>query len=351
MTDLLIKAFWPLLLLVPLWIALVKVGLILHRLNKGKYGKKTLAIIDGVASIRVPLFYLSVLVYVRFLVEEFIPNKNNYIFDFLDKHLFFFVSIALLSNAIIRFVNSYSEDLHARFEKEESYYGLTKSDEKTHTAAFAKVLNGTWFVITIVVILDHFGVPASSILAFGGMGSIVIGFAAKDILSDIISGVLLYFDNQFKIGDWIKIDSPALEGNVESIGWRVSKILTFDKRPVYVPNKFLGSAVIQNVTRRESMRFKESLTLDLESVPKISTICRDIKNEILYNHDGIDTDKPIIVNLESFAGEVANIYISAYSKSADTTGFYAIKQDIWVKVFHVLENHDVKIKAPKLYVR
>ncbi|WP_210498597.1 mechanosensitive ion channel family protein [Vibrio crassostreae] len=299
-----------------------------------------------------PLFLISILVFARHIINILVDKDGSYVLTFVDKHVYFFMSLMLLSYTIITFVNTYKKDLINSFTLEESMYsGMSKNDEKTQTDAFSKVINGTWFVISVIIVLDHFGVPASSILAFGGMGSIVIGFAARDILSDVISGLLLYFDNQFKIGEWIKIDTPNIEGTVEQIGWRVSKIQTFDNRPIYVPNKFLGTAIIQNVSRRDSMRFKEYLTLEMSSIGMISIICKEIRSEILLNHDGIDTSKPIVVNLTSFEGEVANIYISAHTKSADISGFYAIKQDIWIKVYHVLVNHGVLVKAPILYSR
>lgn len=350
MNETLITAFWPLIVLVPLWFALIKADTILRRANKTAYGVKRLAIIDALESIRMPLILMSILVFARHAANILFDKDGVYILEFADRHIYFFVSLALLSYTITKFVNTYKKDLLRSFDKQEkSFSGLSKNDQKTQTDALAKVINGTWFIITGILVLDHFGVPASSIMAFGGMGSIIIGFAGKDILSDLISGVLLYFDNQFKIGEWIKIENPAIEGTVEQIGWRVSKIQTFDNRPIYVPNKFLGAAVIQNVSRRDSMRIKEYITLNMDCVDKIATICREIRNEVLMNHDGIDTDKPIIVNLKNFEGEVANVYISAFSKSADITGFYAIKQDIWIKIYHVLANHGASVKAPKIY--
>jgi MscS family membrane protein len=350
MNEILTTAFWPLIVLVPLWFALIKADTILSRANKTTYGAKRLAIIDALESIRIPLFLISILVFARHAANILLDKDGVYILEFADRHLYFAVYLSLLSYTITKFVNTYKKDLLKSFDKQEkSFSGLSKNDKKTQTDAVAKVINGTWFIITGILILDHFGVPASSILAFGGMGSIIIGFACKDLLSDIISGILLYFDDQFKLNEWIIIENPPVEGTVESIGWRVSKILSFDQRPMYVPNKFLGSAVIQNVSRRDSMRIKEYITLDMSCVDKIAIICREIRSEVFMNHDGIDTEKPIIVNLKNFEGEVANVYISAFSRSADVTGFYAIKQDIWIKIYHVLSNHNAHIKAPKIY--
>ncbi|MDK9793872.1 mechanosensitive ion channel family protein [Vibrio sp. D431a] len=228
-------------------------------------------------------------------------------------------------------------------QEELRYSDLSRSIEKTKVDAIAKIVKGIWIVISGLMILDHFGVPASSILAVGGMGSLILGFAMKDILSDISSGLLLYWDRQFSIGDWIKIEQPKLEGTVESIGWRVSKIKTLDNRPLYVPNKFLGAAVIQNVSRRESMRFKEYLTIDLDSIGNVNEICNCIRESILINHDDIDVSQPVVVNVSDLNGAVINIYISAFTTSVDVVDFYNIKQDIWLKIVQVLNDHNAKI--------
>lgn len=350
MNDSIFTTLWPLAILAPSWFALIKLGSLLERLNKGRFGRKRLAIIDAAQSIRVPLFLITVSIFFRHVTHEVFPVKDNYMLIFMDKHGYFFISVGLLTATILTFCTTYKKDILRSYELEEKSNrgSQAKHTEKTYVSAISKVINGVWVVCAVILMLDHFGVPASSILAFGGMGSLVIGFAAKDILSDILCGMLLYFDNQFRIDEWVKIDSLNIEGTVSSIGWRVTKVQTFDNRPVFVPNKFLSNAVIQNVSRRESMRFKETLCLSLESVDNVPNICREIKQEIFMNHDGIDHDKSIIVNLKNFDGEVANIFISAYSKSADTVGFHAIKQDIWVKIYAILVAHGAKVKAPML---
>ncbi|CAH7374441.1 conserved membrane hypothetical protein [Vibrio chagasii] len=335
----------PLLLLIPLWVVLIKAGSLIKGLNKGRYRKRQLILIDAIDTIRMPLILITLVQYGSHAVEVSGIN-DQLLFSFLNEHLYFFVSMLLVTHIIMKFSESVRRDLISLYVREElTYSELSRSLEKTKVDALAKITKGVWIVLSIILILDHFGVPASSILAVGGMGSLIIGFAAKDILSDVLSGLLLYFDQQFNIGDWIKIEQPFLEGTVESIGWRVSKIKTFDNRPVYVPNKFLGTAIIQNVSRRESMRFKEYVSIDLSGIHKVNEICTYIRESILINHDDIDTTKPVIVNLSDLNGGVANIYISAHTNSVEMASYYNIKQDIWLKIVQVFDDNDVVVCA------
>ena len=338
---------WPLLLWVPFWFLLLKSTQILGRLNKGKFGRKRLAIIDALQSIRIPLFLITMSIFFRHATHELYPEKGNYMLIFMDKHGYFFISLSLLTITIITFSNTYRKDLQFSYAAEESQNkGALKNKQKTYVDAVSKIVNGFTLVVALILLLDHFGVPASSILAFGGMGSLIIGFSMKDLLSDVISGILLYADDFFKIDEWIKVESPPIEGVVKSIGWRSSQIMTFDGRPLYVPNRLLSTATVQNVSRRESIRFKETLSLSLDTVGHIAYICKEIRNDIFLNHHGIDQTNPIIVNLQNFNGEVANIYISAHTKCADIATFHAIRQEIWLKIHIILDAHKAEIKAP-----
>ena len=162
----------------------------------------------------------------------------------------------------------------SKFAIEESITSdLDNNPQRTKIDALVKLVFGVWLALSIMLALGHFGVPVTSLVAFGGMGSIVIGFAAKDILSDLVSGFLIYMDGQFDIGEWIKLDTPKIEGTVESIGRRVSRIRTFDDRPLYVPNSLLSKAIVQNVSRRDAMRIKEYIPVSVDSASKMGTIC------------------------------------------------------------------------------
>lgn len=70
----------------------------------------------------------------------------------------------------------------------------------------------------------------SGLLTFGGIGGIAVGMAGKDVLSNFFSGIMLYFDRPFSIGDWIRSPDRNIEGTVAEIGWRITRINTFDHR-------------------------------------------------------------------------------------------------------------------------
>ena len=115
--------------------------------------------------------------------------------------------------------------------------------------------------VTILIILPVFqllGISISGILAFGGMGGLIVGLAAKDLLANFFGSLIIYLDKPFKVGDWIRSPDRSIEGTVESIGFRVTRIRTFDKRPLYVPNSVFTSISVENPSRMLNRRIYEN---------------------------------------------------------------------------------------------
>jgi len=99
-------------------------------------------------------------------------------------------------------------------------------------------------VLAVIVVLDHFGQNISSLLALLSIGSLAIGLAAQDTISNMISGFVIMLDRPFRIGDRVKIPTGE-EGDVVEIGLRSTKILDFDNNHVIVPNsEFLKTRIV-----------------------------------------------------------------------------------------------------------
>ena len=108
----------------------------------------------------------------------------------------------------------------------------TKGQEVDHTTtdAISKLLRLSVIITASLVTLQTLGYSISGVLAFGGIGGIAIGFAAKDLLANFFGGLMVYLDRPFAVGDWIRSPDRNIEGTVEHIGWRQTRIRTFDKR-------------------------------------------------------------------------------------------------------------------------
>ena len=114
--------------------------------------------------------------------------------------------------------------------------GALASSDRATISAVARLSRIVLWVIAGIMILQSLGVSVSGLLAFGGVGGIAVGFAARDLLANFLGGLSIFLDRPFAVGDWIRSPDREIEGTVEDVGWRVTRIRTFDKRPLYVPN-------------------------------------------------------------------------------------------------------------------
>ncbi|MCW8867392.1 MAG: mechanosensitive ion channel family protein, partial [Marinobacter sp.] len=106
----------------------------------------------------------------------------------------------------------------------------------TTVNAVSKLSRAVVLITAVLIAMQSMGYSISGVLAFGGVGGIAVGFAAKDLLANFFGGFIIHLDRPFKVGDWVRSPDRNIEGTVEHIGWRLTTIRTFDKRPLYVPN-------------------------------------------------------------------------------------------------------------------
>ena len=114
--------------------------------------------------------------------------------------------------------------------------GAVASDERATISAVARLSRIVVWTVAGIMILQSLGVSVSGLLAFGGVGGVAVGFAARDLLANLLGSLSIFLDRPFAVGDWIRSPDREIEGTVEDVGWRVTRIRTFDQRPLYVPN-------------------------------------------------------------------------------------------------------------------
>lgn len=132
------------------------------------------------------------------------------------------------------------------------WYGLeiapkTETDFDEQLLPFARRLSLILIVvIALIILLDHFDVNVSALVATLGVGSLAIALAAQESLSDTISGFIIMLDRPYRIGDRIEIRDLATWGDVVDIGLRSTRIRTRDNRMVIVPNSTMGKSLVVN---------------------------------------------------------------------------------------------------------
>ena len=217
--------------------------------------------------------------------------------------------------------------------------------DQTTADAIAKLLRISIIITAALVAMQTLGYSVSGVLAFGGIGGIAIGFAARDLLANFFGGFMIYMDRPFDVGDWIRSPDKEIEGTVEKIGWRLTTIRTFEKRPLYVPNAIFTSISVENPSRMSNRRIKETIGIRYDDVAKMEAIIADVK-KMLKEHDDIDANQTLIVNFNEFAPSSLDFFIYTFTKTTNWIEFHDVKQDVLLKVINIVESHGAECAFP-----
>jgi len=222
---------------------------------------------------------------------------------------------------------------------------LGEEYDRTAIDAIAKLLRITVIIVAALMTLQTLGFSISGVLAFGGVGGIAIGFAARDMLANFFGGMMVYLDRPFSVGDWVRSPDRDIEGTVEEIGWRLTRIRTFDKRPLYVPNYVFNTVTLENPSRMWNRRIKEVVGVRYDDAGKVANIVRDIR-EMIRNHPDIDTNQVLIVNFDAFAASSLNILVYTFTKTRDWVEYHGIKEDLMLRIIDIVESYGAECAFP-----
>ena len=121
-------------------------------------------------------------------------------------------------------------------------------------------------VMGVILILQNNGYNVASLIAGLGIGGLAVALAAKDTLANFFGSITIFADKPFKIGDWVKL--AGVEGTVEEVGFRTTRIRTFYNSLVSVPNATISTTEIDNLGMRKYRRFKTILNLTYSTSPE-----------------------------------------------------------------------------------
>lgn len=215
----------------------------------------------------------------------------------------------------------------------------------TTVNAVSKLSRAVVIITAALIMLQSLGYSISGVLAFGGVGGIAVGFAAKDLLANFFGGMIVHLDRPFKVGDWVRSPDRNIEGTVEHIGWRVTTIRTFDQRPLYVPNAAFTTISVENPSRMHNRRIYETIGIRYADVSEMATIVSEIRS-MLENHEEIDTGQTLIVNFVAFNNSSLDIMVYTFTKTTQWVRYHEIKQDVLLKISEIIESHDAEVAFP-----
>ncbi len=217
--------------------------------------------------------------------------------------------------------------------------------DHTTADAISKLLRASVIITSVLVALQTLGFSISGVLAFGGIGGLAVGLAAKDMLANFFGGLMIYLDRPFSVGDWIRSPDRTIEGTVERIGWRLTCIRTFDKRPLYVPNGIFSSVAVENPSRMSNRRIYETIGIRYDDIDKMEVILQDVE-AMLRTHTDIDQQQTLMVNFDSFGPSSLDFFVYTFTHTTQWIEFKKIKQDILLRVSAIIAARGAEIAFP-----
>lgn len=204
--------------------------------------------------------------------------------------------------------------------------------------------------IGLGAMLQVWGINVTALVASLGLGGLAFALAARDAASNLFGSFSLLADKSIRIGEWIKVD--GIEGIVEDIGMRTTKIRSFGKSLITIPNQIVANNPIENFSRRGVRRIKMNVGLTYStSSTQILSIVEEIRY-MLHNHPHISQKETLLVNFNAFGDSAMNIFIYTFTSTANWGKYLDIREDIHIEVMRIVEENgsDFAFPSQSLYI-
>lgn len=236
-----------------------------------------------------------------------------------------------------RLIDGLAAYMHARAAK-------TESALDTQLIPFiVKTLKIFLSLTAVLVVAQNMGYSVSGLIASLGIGGIAVAMAAKDTLANVFGSIMILVDRPFKIGDWIR--TSEFEGVVEEIGFRSTRIRTFAKTLVNVPNSQLANMVIDNVDAMPKRRVKMRIGLTYDTpVEKLKQAIAGIE-QVLKGHIGVDQEFSM-VKFDEFEDSSLSIFLYYFTKSTHWTEYLQVRQEVNLQIMQLLESLGLAFAFP-----
>lgn len=238
-----------------------------------------------------------------------------------------------------RLATGFENAFVAERRKRDEYVDITTVSVLGRIVRIAVVLTGA---LTALSILD---IPIAGFLAAGGVGGIAVGLAARDLLANFFGGLMVFMDRPFSVGDWVRSPDRPIEGVVEKIGWRMTTIRTFDKRPTYVPNAMFTTLTVENPSRMTHRRISEHIGIRYDDFALVRPVVEQIR-EYLMNHDALDTTETTMVHFNVYGPHSLDIMIYCFTKTTVWTEYHEVREEVLLGIGEIIERNGAEMAFP-----
>ncbi len=203
---------------------------------------------------------------------------------------------------------------------------------------FLTVVIGFFVTLGVVFELD-----IAAIVAGLGIGGLAIALAGKETVENLFASFTIFADKPFVVGDLVRAD--GIEGVVEKVGFRSTRLRTLDKSIISVPNKNMIDGPLDNLSLRTYRRLKFTVGLTYDTpAEKLRVICEEVTDFINAHPKTSDTDNLVI--FEEFADSSLNLMVLYFVEMMSYNEYMQIRQEINYKIMEVVKKHAAEFAFP-----
>lgn len=204
-------------------------------------------------------------------------------------------------------------------------------------ADMLRLLSATLGIIGVMTVMafggQAIGIPILSIMAGLGIGGIAVALAVRPTLENLIGGVILYIDRPVKIGDFCSFGDHT--GTVERVGIRSTKLRTLDRTLISMPNAQFADMQIINWAECDQMLIDVSIGVRYETTPDQLRYLLAQLRKMCLSHPRIDRET-VRVRFSGYGDSSLNISIRVYAQTREWNDFFAIREDVLLRVYDVV---------------
>lgn len=227
---------------------------------------------------------------------------------------------------------------------------LDKVSEKKDSAlhGFVPIMRKSCKAMLLVVgtlmVIDNLGYNVSGILATIGLGGAALAFASKDTIANLFGTLMIMLDRPFKVGDWIIVGNKV-DGDVEAIGLRSTKVRTWPKTVISIPNGVLANEYVNNWSRMPKRRVKQYVGISYEATAEdMEGIVADIK-QLLKEDEGVQQEF-MLVTFTDFGESSLDILVYYFTKSTAWVPHMEVRERMNCKIMRAIQKRGLSIAFP-----
>lgn len=206
-----------------------------------------------------------------------------------------------------------------------------------------KTLRVLVIVLGVMAVLQEWGINVSAFVASLGLGGLAFALAAKDTVANFFGSLVVFTDRPFQVGDLVELE--GVEGNIEEIGVRSTKIRTNAQALVSIPNAVMATAKITNWSRMGKRRIKTRIGLTYTTTIEQLRAITDELQRMLQNHPDVHQEA-IGVNFDEFQDSALSISLNFFTITIDAQKHAIIRQEINFKIMEIVAKHNASFAFP-----